>query len=109
MENTVRTIVLLLFPWLMFLGPAGQALTAAQAPETDLPILGLAGVTVRASDLEKARGYYKGVLGFPEAFDIKDSSGKVLSAYFKVNDDQYIEVVPNLNPGELHRIGRVMI
>lgn len=72
-----------------------------------VPLIGIANITFKVSDLEKARAYYKGILGFPEAFDIKDPSGKVASAYFKVNDDQYIEVTPNLKPGDLIREGRV--
>ena len=72
-----------------------------------LPLVGIANITFKVSDLAKARAYYHGILGFPEVFDIKDASGKVTSAYFQVNDDQYIEVTPNLKPGELIREGRV--
>ena len=74
-----------------------------------LPILGLAGITFRSSNLDKARGYYQGVLGFQEAFSLKDASGATASIFFKVNDDQYVEVIPGLKPGELRRIARVMI
>src|ERR1051326_2378061 len=75
---------------------------------SDLPILGIAGVTFRVSDLSKARAYYSGVLGLPEAFYSNDASGDTASVYFKVNDDQYIEVIPNLRPGELVRQARVV-
>src|ERR1700722_8750624 len=74
----------------------------ANASET-VPIAGIANITFKVSDLDKSRGYYQGVLGLPEAFDIKDASGKITSAYFKINDDQYIEVAPILKPGELIR------
>ena len=91
----------------------GQALTArsgGQAPAAgrgaqampatpEVPIVGLAGVAFRTSDLAKARGYYQGVLGFAEAFSIKDRSGRVTSVYFKINDDQYVEVVADMQPG----------
>ena len=73
-----------------------------------MPIVGLAGVAFRTSDLAKARAYYQGVLGFAEAFSIKDPSGRVTSVYFKINDDQYVEVVPDMKPGELRRQARVM-
>jgi len=93
----------------------GQALTAQRGggalppPATpEVPIVGLAGVAFRVSDLAKARAYYQGVLGFAEAFSTKDQSGRVASVYFKINDDQYVEVVPDLKPGELHRQARVM-
>ena len=84
---------------------------AAQVTSTqagDLPIVGLAGVTFRVSDLDKARRYYQGVLGFPEAFTLNDASGRVASVFFKVNDDQYVEVVPGLAPGGIHRQVRVV-
>ena len=76
------------------------------APE--VPIIGLAGIAFRVSDLAKARAYYQGVLGFAEAFSTKDQSGRVASVYFKINDDQYVEVVPDMKPGELRRQARVM-
>jgi catechol 2,3-dioxygenase-like lactoylglutathione lyase family enzyme len=73
-----------------------------------VPLVGIANITFKVSNLDKARAYYHGVLGLAEAFDIKDASGKVTGAYFKVNDDQYIEVTPNLKPGELIREARVV-
>ena len=73
----------------------------------EVPIVGLAGVAFRTSDLTKARAYYTGVLGFPEAFSLKSPSG-VTSVYFKVNDDQYVEVVNDIKPGEFRRQARVM-
>jgi lactoylglutathione lyase len=79
----------------------------ATSSET-VPLVGIANITFKASDLDKSRAYYQGVLGLPEAFDIKDSSGKTTSAYFKINDDQYIEVTPNLKSGELIREARVV-
>ena len=88
--------------------PPGQP--AAQfTPVPDLPILGLAGVTFRSSNLEKARAYYQNVLGFAEAFTLKDTAGNVSSIFFKVNDDQYVEVIPGLKPNELRRIARVTV
>ena len=83
------------------------------APETTpalppVPLVGLAQVTFKTADLAKSRQYYSGILGFAEAFDIKDASGAVTSAYFKVNDDQYVEVTPNLQPGDIMRMGRLV-
>src|SRR5438093_3740914 len=80
----------------------------ASAPSADLPLVGIAGITFRTSDLGKARGYYQGVLGLAEAFTTTDSSGRVASVFFKVNDEQYIEVVPGLAPGTISREVRVM-
>jgi catechol 2,3-dioxygenase-like lactoylglutathione lyase family enzyme len=88
---------------------AQAARTAAPVVASDLPILGIAQVTNKVSDLDKARAYYVGVLGFEEAFDLKDAASKITSAYFKVNDDQYIELTPNLKNGELVRQPRIVI
>src|SRR5580693_6674221 len=86
----------------------GVAAQSAATPAAELPILGLAGITFQVSDLDKARHYYDGVLGFAEAFTLKDAAGRVSSIFFKVNDDQYVEVVPGLLPGALHRQVRVV-
>src|SRR6188508_1938232 len=82
-------------------GGGGQAAQAAAPATPDVPIVGLAGIAFRVSDLTKARGYYQGVLGFAEAFSTKDQSGRAASVYFKINDDQYVELVPDMKPGEL--------
>lgn len=88
-------------------GRAGQG-AAPQAPaEPTVPIVGIAQVTFKTADLAKSRAYYTGVLGLPEAFTLKDGAG-VTSAYFKVNDDQFIEIAPTLKPGELIRQERVV-
>jgi len=80
----------------------------SQPAVAEIPVVGIAHVTFKASDLAKARTYYAGVLGLPQAFEIKDAAGKVASAFFKINDDQYIEITPNLKAGELIRQGRVV-
>src|SRR5215831_970316 len=92
-------------------GERGGGQGTAQTPPSldELPLMGIANVTFKVPDLDKARAYYKGILGFAEAFDLKDRTGKVASAYFKVNDDQYIEVLPTtLKAGELNREERVV-
>ena len=82
--------------------------TAVGAPAADVPLLGLAGITFRVSDLDKARRYYHDVLGFPEAFTLKDAAGGIASIFFKVNDYQYVEIVPGLSPGGMNRQVRVV-
>lgn len=104
----MKTAVYAMMTFLL-LAARAQTPTAASAAASDLPILGIAQVTNKVRDLEKARAYYGGVLGLAEAFDLEDAAGKVTSAYFKVNDDQYIELTPNLRPGELVRQARIVI
>jgi catechol 2,3-dioxygenase-like lactoylglutathione lyase family enzyme len=79
---------------------AGLILLCGIACAEDLPLLGLAHVSIRVSDLEKARAFYGGVLGLEEAFDIPRDDG-VLVAYFKVNDHQFIEISPGLTPAQV--------
>ena len=93
----------------MLLAVMTQSLTAqGTSPAVDLPITGLAGITFRVSDLDKARRYYQGVLGFAESFTLKDAAGRVASVFFKVNDDQFVEVVPGLPAGGINRQARVV-
>lgn len=75
----------------------------------DLPILGLAQVSFRVSDLATSRHYYHDVLGLPEAFDLKDKAGHVRSAYFKINDEQYLELIPGLRAGDNNRQARLVV
>jgi lactoylglutathione lyase len=74
-------------------------LLAAPLVAEDLPLLGLAHVAFRVDDLEKARAFYHGVLGYDEAFDLKGADGVISIAFFKVNENQYIEVYPSVPKG----------
>lgn len=92
------------------LGPSARLVTSAAAQSVpDLPILGLAQVSIRVSNLARSRRFYHDVLGLPEAFDLKDRSGRVVSAYFRVNDEQYLELLPDLSPGDLRRQARLIV
>lgn len=67
----------------------------------ELPLLGLAHVEIRVSDLEQSRRFYQGLLGYEEAFEVRDSAGTgAATVYFKVNDRQFIALVPGLKPDE---------
>jgi catechol 2,3-dioxygenase-like lactoylglutathione lyase family enzyme len=88
-------------------GPSPAAPIAR--PGEDLPIVGLAAVTIRVSDLGRSRHFYSDVLGLPEAFDLKDKSGRVTSLYFKINDEQFLELTPDLKASELRREARLVV
>ncbi len=75
----------------------------------DLPITGLANVGFRVGDLEKARQFYTGVLGYEEAFALKDTGGRVERADFKINDHQYVQIFPGLPAGENVRLTHIAI
>ena len=83
------------------------ALVACANAADPLPISGLAHVGFRVSDLEKARAFYTGVLGYHEAYDLKDSGGRVAMAFFKINDTQCIEISPGLQADQVIRFTHV--
>jgi len=85
---------------LLYLSLVTAGLCAAQP----LPILGIAHVGFKISNLEKARAFYTGILGYQEAFSLKNAQGETFMAFFKVNDDQYIELSPGLKPEEDDRM-----
>ena len=62
----------------------------ARAQSTDLT--GIAHVALRVNDLQKSQAFYK-MLGFEEAFNFTDGD-KVSVSYVKVNDRQFIELIP---------------
>lgn len=117
----LRRLTKIALPWVGLATCAHPALAQNQSLATplapaavptvipDLPITGLAQVTFRVSDLARSRGFYHNVLGMAEAFDIKDKAGRVTAAYFKVNDEQFIELVPDLKAGDLRRQARLVI
>lgn len=71
------------------------------AAAEDLPLLGLAHVAIRVSDFDKAQAFYGGVAGLEVAYTVKQDSGRILLAGFKVNDRQFIEIWPGLKPDDV--------
>lgn len=63
-------------------------------------VLGIAHFSIRVSDVDRARAYYKDFLGFDEPFSLKNPDGSLSMAFIKVNDYQYLEVSPGLRPGQ---------
>ncbi len=78
----------------------GCCLCGVPALASQLPLLGIAQVSIRVSNLDRARAFYSGVTGFDEAFDVRNSGGSVAAAYFKVDDRQFLEIVPGLTESE---------
>jgi len=75
-------------------------LTAASTPRP--PIANIANFVVKTDNLDEARRFYHGVLGYDEVFRHKRAiAGPAELAVFKVNERQYIEVSPTLqNPSD---------
>lgn len=70
-------------------------------------ILGLAHVSFKVSDINKAREYYGNLLGYEEAFTYYNADGSVSLSFFKVNDRQYIEITPTLKPDQVDRLNHI--
>lgn len=68
-----------------------------------LPVLPIA---YDVTDLGKARVFYEDLLGFREAFTLRNPDGSDHAAYVKINDHQYIELIVEkpTNHGFLHGI-----
>ncbi|HEY3836162.1 MAG TPA: VOC family protein [Bryobacteraceae bacterium] len=84
------------FPQLVVIASTILTLTAA-VPVSRPPITNIANFVVKTDSLDEARKFYSGVLGYDEVFRHKRAiTGGAQVSVFKVNDHQYIEVVPTL-------------
>lgn len=94
---------------LFFAAIACAAASNAQTAPAPLrpPIVGVAHIGLRTGDLEAARRFYGGQLGFAEPFTIDKPTGGLMLTYFKVNDHQYIEVFPELKSPEQDRLSHI--
>lgn len=61
---------------------------------------GVAHMALYSSDIEKSRGFYRDFLGFEEPYELKNPDSSLSMAFFKVNEDQYIEIAPGLKPDQ---------
>ncbi len=78
---------------------------AGQAQE--LPILGLNHAAFQVSDLKAADAFYHGVLGLDAAFNEPKPDGSPGLVFYKINDDQYLEVSGGLPAGQDKRMSHV--
>jgi len=73
---------------------------AASADEVRRPrITGLAHVAFYVADIDKARTFYKGLLGYDEPFLLNNPDGKLSLTFIKINDRQYVELFPQREAG----------
>ena len=62
-------------------------------------ITGVAHIAFYAHDIDKSREFYTGFLGFQEPFSLKNPDGSFSMAFFKINDRQYVELLPETQAG----------
>jgi len=75
---------------LAVLAAIAAVLAAAEAKRPK--ILGVAHMAVYVSDLQKARAFYKDLLGYDEPYALKRKDGAERIAFIKINEDQYLEL-----------------
>jgi catechol 2,3-dioxygenase-like lactoylglutathione lyase family enzyme len=69
----------------------------AQAPQRPR-ILGISHIALLAHDFEASRKFYGQFLGFEEPYNLKNPDGSLLMTFFKINEDQVIELYPEKAP-----------
>src|ERR1700733_12295588 len=87
--------------------PILLVLACCTAFAADLPVTGISHAGFRVADLEKTRAFYTGVLGFQQAFEQKDASGKTTLAVFKINEDEFLEFSPGVPAGTADRFTHI--
>ena len=76
----------------------GSLAAAADAPSRP-HITGVAHIALYVHDIEKSRQFYKDFLGFDEPFLLNKPDGGLSLTFIKVNERQYIELFPEIEPG----------
>jgi catechol 2,3-dioxygenase-like lactoylglutathione lyase family enzyme len=85
----------------------GLALAGGGAAQERPPIVGVAHIALKTGDLAAARDFYGKYLGYEVAFALAESDGGPQLTYFKVNDRQYIEVLPELKSETEDRLSHI--
>lgn len=93
----------------------GMFLTAIGWAQQRPRLVGLSHIAVRVKDLNAARHFYGDLLGYQEAFTIRKdhtaivggglSQDQAMAVFFKVNNRQYIVVMPATSPDEPRYVG----
>lgn len=91
---------------LLLLAGLSAAFPGAAAPQRP-PIAGVAHIALKTNDLAAAREFYGKHLGYEEAFQLKDPSGAIETIFFKVNDRQFIQILPGLQSETEDRLSRI--
>ena len=84
---------------------AAAVFASASASATERPpIVGVAHIAFRVSDLAKARAFYGGLLGYEEA---EGKPSPADHARFRINARQFVEIMAGLPPGMDDRLDHV--
>jgi lactoylglutathione lyase len=72
------------------------------------PITGVAHISLFVHDIEQSRHFYKDWLGYEEPFKLDKPDGSLALTFIKINDRQYIELVPETQAGS-DRLGHISV
>jgi catechol 2,3-dioxygenase-like lactoylglutathione lyase family enzyme len=79
---------------------AALCASLAWSQEVKRPRLtGVAHIALYAHDIDRSREFYTGFLGFQEPFSLKNPDGSLSMTFFKINDRQYVELLPETQAG----------
>lgn len=78
---------------------ASAGMLCAQAVQRP-HIVGISHIGLLTHDVDKARAFYGGFLGYQEPYSLNNPDGSLSMTFFKVNDHQYIELYPERNAAE---------
>jgi lactoylglutathione lyase len=84
---------------LAFASITGPVAFPADTPPQRPRITGVAHIALFVHDMEKARWFYKDFLGLGEPYSLNKPDGGLAMTFIKVNDRQYIELFPEVEPG----------
>jgi lactoylglutathione lyase len=83
---------------LIFVSFTGSLALSQDAPKRPR-ITGIAHIALYVHDMGKARWFYKDFLGFGEPYSLNKPDGGLSLTFIKINDRQYIELFPEVEPG----------
>jgi lactoylglutathione lyase len=93
---------------LLLIATSSAPARAQTAPEIKRPpIVGVSHIGLNVADLDAARAFYKGMLGFDEAYGQNKPDGSVKFTDFKVNDHQYVQIFPGLASPTADRLNHI--
>src|SRR5215469_5789102 len=94
---------------------AGLLVAALGSAQPRPRLVGIAHIAVRVKDLNASRHFYGDLFGYQEAFTIRRDNRAVVegglpqdqvkAVFFKVNNRQYIEVIPETAPNQPRYVG----
>lgn len=101
--NFAKTLLITLSA-AVFAAPCVSMAAGKPAP-TRPPIVGVAWIGLRTADMDATKKFYTGYLGMPEQAGVKDTeNGGLTRVVFKVNDHQFVQVLPELKDPKQNRL-----